>query len=272
MDSLKMSKNYLRPLSLLVCIPILAACSTITNGSTQLISFKTVGADDAYCEMQSGENDYKYTVRPPQSVWVQRSRKPLNIVCTAPGNRVQNLTVESTIAGAAIMNGATAGTTLPWDAATGAMYQYPEEIMIDFTAVVAKNRPLPSYENNGAHPSDKQGIEFLGPDSPEVPSDKVNEARYKAAYDEDARLQAENAAIEVEKQRRIDAVEGGFYGDKGHTQTSGKEVVIAPITESVPVANDKTSPMKASKDDGETIIPQSNSKLGKPIFPSSTTF
>lgn len=279
-----MSKNYILPLLFVFCAPLLAACSTVTNGSTQQVSFKAVGADDVFCDVLIGANDYKYTVRPPQSVWVQRSRKPMFIACTAQGNRTKNAVIESGVANSAYLNGLTAGTTLAWDANTGAMYAYPEEIVIDFSSALAKDQPLPAYENKGALNSRAQGIEYLGPDTPVLPGDRDVAARYKAAYADAARQDAEDAAAAKERERRIEAVEGGFYGDKGGavkkpaaaaTPKSSKDVQIAPLSEAAPATSPTTltaKPAIAPQQENGMVVPQANPQLGKPIFPSSTTF
>lgn len=271
-----MSNNHFLPLLLLFCAPLLAACSTITNGSSQQVSFKSVGAEDAYCDILIGANDYKYNVRTPQTIWVQRSRKPMFITCTAPGNRTKNILIESGIANTAYLNSVTAGTTLAWDAETGAMYAYPEEITIDFSAIPAKDQPLPSYENKGALDPQSQGIEYMGQDTPALPTDAAEAARYKAAYEDAARQDALDAANAVERQRRIDAVEGGFYGDKGGKPVSEKanpDVQIAPLSEAAPPSASQTLTAKPlAQQDGGLAVPQTNPNLKKPIFPDSTTF
>lgn len=268
-----MSKNHFLPLLFLFCAPLLAACSTITNGSSQHVSFKSVGAEDAYCDILIGANDYKYNVRPPQTIWVQRSRKPMFITCTAPGNRTKNAVIESGIASTAYLNGVTAGATLAWDAESGAMYAYPEEVVIDFSSTLAKDQPLPSYENKGALDAKAQGIEYMGQDTPALPTDAATAARYKAAYEDAARQDALDAANAKERERRINEVEGGFYGDKGApvVKKTNPEVQIAPLSEAAPAAKTLTA-RPLTQQDNAIAVPQTNPKLGKPIFPDSNTF
>lgn len=283
-------------------LPFLASCSTAMEGSTQQVSFKTVGAEDAYCTVQIGTNDYRYNVRPPQSIWIQKSRKPLFVACTAPGNRVQNVTVDSEVAGNAYLNGLNAGVGAGWDAASGAMYKYPEEVVVDFSGIAAQDSALPSYMNRDAIDPKTQGIEDFGPDVPMLPSDAAVAARYKAAYDEEARMLAEKKAFEEEKEKRIEAVDGGFYGDKGSKppeakggkymppKTSAAElkddmssgdspVSVAPLSDAVPQKSAPAAaatapiplvPSETTSGSG-VVVPQPPS-LGKPIFPSSTSF
>ncbi len=254
-----MSKYLSMPFLILSCVSVLSACSMITDGSTQQVSFKAVGAEDSFCDIQTGVNDYRYNVRPPQTIWVQRSRKPMFISCTAPGNRMQNVTVQSQVAGKTFLNALNAGLGAGVDATTGAMFKYPDEVIIDFSTALTREQPLPSYENKGALNPQAQGIEYLGPDTPELGGDKALAARYKAAYADAARLEAEDAAAALEKQRRIDSLDGGFYGDKGAPHSGGD--ILAPQTQSSP-----------SKDVVIPVVPKANPQLGKPIFPSSTSF
>jgi hypothetical protein len=235
-----------------------------------------VGAEDAYCEILIGTNDYKYNVRPPQTIWIQRSRKPMFISCAVPGNRTKNAVIESGITSSAYLNGVTAGTTLAWDAESGAMYAYPEEVVIDFSSALAKDQPLPSHENKGALDAKAQGIEYMGQDTPILPTDAANAARYKAAYDNAARQDEIDAANAKERERRINEVEGGFYGDKGDpvVKKANPEVQIAPLSEAAPSSTSpKTLTAKPlTPQDNAIAVPQTNPKLGKPIFPDSTTF
>jgi predicted small secreted protein len=266
MDSLVMIKNRFLPLLFVLCAPVLASCSTITEGSTQQISFKTVGADDANCDVQLGVNDYRYNVMPPQTIWVQKARKPIFVTCVAPGNRVATVTVESEVAGTTAFNLLNAGLGVAVDGESGALYKYPDEIVIDFMGVVAKNQPLPSYHNVGALDPSEQGIEYMGPDTPALTQDKIVADRYKKAYEEAAVLEAEEAAMEIEKQRRIDSVEGGFQGDKGGKDKNA--VQVAPLSEVAP----QPSKVTIAKSATEELSFEPAPKLGKPLFPSSTSF
>ena len=289
------------PLLLLMCAPVLAGCATVIEGSTQQISFKTVGADDAYCDIQIGIKDYRYAVRPPQTVWIQKSSQPMFISCSAPGNRVQNMTIDSHVAGTTALNGLAAGMTLPADAVSGAMYKYPDEVVIDFTGVVTQQNPLPSYENEGAYHPKNSDIEYMGPDVPALPDDDVNAERTKRAYEAYDRDQQAEKDREVERQRRIDAVEGGFFGDKSIDKHKGKaaigptapvakvtqssDVELTPLPDAVPAAvGAGAAGIRGESNTGAdravdpksleiTPLPPANHpKLGKPIFPSSTSF
>ncbi len=266
-----MFKNRFLPLLFVCCTPFLSSCSTITEGSTQQITFKTVGAANASCDVQLGANSYRYNVHPPQTIWIQKTRSPIFVSCTAPGNRVANTSVVSLITDSTYFNILNAGLGIAVDGESGAVYKYPDEIIIDFMDSEAKDQPLPPYHNEGALDPSAQGIEYMGPDTPTLSEDKIMSDRYRAAYDEDTRLKAEKAAMDMERQRRIDDVEGGFNGDKGTpprksiVPQSLNEVQISPLSESTPSS---VAPKESEAVIGQPTTP----KLAKPLFPSSTSF
>ena len=261
-----MFKNSFLPLFFVLCAPLmLTSCSTIMEGSTQQISFKTVGADNADCNVRLGVNSYVYNVRPPQTIWVQKSHKPIFVTCVAPGNRVANSTVESEVDGTTAYNIFNLGFGVAYDDETGALYKYPNEIVIDFSGVQAKNRPLPSYHNVGALDPSEQGIEYMGADTPALTQDKIMADRYARAYEEAAFLEAEEAAMEVERQRRIDSVEGGFDGDK-------ERVKVAPLSEVGPAPKPSNINPTQTENENTVVEPSAAPKLSKPMFPASTSF
>lgn len=195
---------------------LLSACSTFFEGSLQPVSFKTAGAEDALCTVTTGENDYKYVVRPPQTIQIQKSRKPMLVSCQAPGNRMMETMVNSGVAGSTFANIFNGTLGAGYDATSGAMFKYPDVVTIDFTGVVAQESPLPSYENAGALSAQSVRVENMGPKNYKLDGDEATAALHQGAWAEDARQQAEDAAADAERQSRIENVEGGFYGDKGH--------------------------------------------------------
>ena len=198
----------------------LGACSTVTEGSQQQITFETVGAVDAVCEVNQGVNDFQYQVRPPQTIWIKKSRRNLTVECDAPGNRKVTKIVETDLAATTflnVFNGLVPGAA--YDAESGAFFKYPDKIVIDFTTEMAKPNPLPSYHNlDTLDPDREASVENMGPDNPEMPGEKDLNASHKVAWDEYNKEQAAAAAADAERQSRIDSVEGGFYGDKGNTK------------------------------------------------------
>lgn len=197
---------------------MLVGCATLIEGSQQQVSFETPGATNALCTIQIGPDDYSYTVRPPQTIWIRKGRGDMKITCEAPAHRVVVKTVKAEPTGAALLNianGAIPGTVV--DADSGALYKYPDLISIDFTYIIPSASAYPAYHNSDTlGPADVNGIESYESDNPALQGDRALADRHQAAYDRAAREEALEAAKNAEKQRRIDALEGGFYGDKGH--------------------------------------------------------
>jgi hypothetical protein len=296
-----MKQTNLWPLALLACMPFIVSCSTLVDGSTQQVNFTTTGADNAVCEVIIGEDSFRYRIYPPQKAWVQKSSGPMTVNCSAPGNRMASKTVESKVDSTSYGNLLTLGTTYAIDGASGAMYRYPDSVDIDFTNSQTRLNPLPSYENYGAIDTKSIGIEYMGPDTPALPSDKAESERVKAAWDEAARLEAMAFEEEQERERRMNEVEGGYWGDKGKAKDSqAKESVIndadsvkAKTKPAVSAEEGATpeepavviDPAAVPKQENATPAPVPNTlppaselrnipaqQLSKPIFPASTSF
>lgn len=237
--------KYAPIFALILSTTLLAGCATALDGTTQNVLFRTVGADDAYCIIQTGADGYRYDAHPPHTLRINRSRDPMVVSCSAPGNRKKAVEVTPHLTGKTALNALNMGLGTLVDAESGAMYSYPNEVVIDFASVRAEPQPLPAYENEGALPPQAQPIEDLGPDVLQLPSDPVD--NYKDVIAEHEKMLQEKAAYEAEKQRRIGTIEGGFYGDKGDkkwadahppvakakVQSTEEEVTIPkPVTES----------------------------------------
>lgn len=196
---------------------VLSACSTITEGSQQQITFETPNANDALCEVKLGTHGLLYVVRPPQTVWIKKTARNMFITCEAPGNRIVKKQIDSEVAGTTflnVFNGIVPGTA--YDADTGSMFKFPEKIEIDFAGIEAVSNPMPSYHNmDGLNPKQAATIENFGPDTPAMSDDGAIAARHASAHVTAEREAAAQAALEAERQSRIDSLDGGFYGDKG---------------------------------------------------------
>ncbi len=115
----------------------LGACSTIVNGSDQAIKFASkdtngVEVEGADCSLTGGS---KFAVderfKTPAVITVPRSKKPLELVCNKPGYRTAKKTIVSEYEVATAGNifaGGFIGAGV--DAATGALYKYPDVITV----------------------------------------------------------------------------------------------------------------------------------------------
>lgn len=191
-------------------------CATMTEGSQQSVAFETLGATEAVCNIKIEPNDYSYTVRPPQTILIRKGRGDMKITCEAPAHRIALKTVQSKPTSSALLNifnGGIPGTIV--DADSGALYKYPDLISIDFTDLQPRLSAYPTYYNSDTiPPSVANGIESYESDSPALRRDRDLDMRHKEAYAAAAREEAAQRAYDKERQRRIDRLEGGFYGDK----------------------------------------------------------
>ncbi len=110
----------------------LPACSTIVNGSNQTINFDSGSVSGANCELTGGSKlSVNETFVTPAEVKVPRSKKALKLKCDKSGYQTLNKTIaskiESTTAGNLLLGGVIGAGV---DAATGAIYKYPEVVTV----------------------------------------------------------------------------------------------------------------------------------------------
>ena len=108
----------------------LGACSTIVNGTNQSIAFSTGQVEGADCNLTGGSNHaVSKSFTSPAEVEVPRSGKSLTLACSKSGYQSAERQVDSKIeatTGGNLLLGGFVGAGV--DAATGAVYKYPEEV------------------------------------------------------------------------------------------------------------------------------------------------
>jgi len=115
----------------------MSACSTIVNGSNQMVKFDTGEVAGATC-LASGGSDFavKETFTTPAEVKLPRSKKKIDITCDKTGYQTATTSifgkVEGSTAGNIIAGG---GIGLGVDALTGAIYKYPDTVLIDMVPI-----------------------------------------------------------------------------------------------------------------------------------------
>lgn len=107
-------------------------CATIMEGSDQNINVQTLGCDDAIVTCMVSNDDSAATVRPPGTVNVEKSKKPLTVQCenkdrTVTGRIMVDSGYESMNAGNLLLGGVIG---VGVDAATGAMWEYPSSVVV----------------------------------------------------------------------------------------------------------------------------------------------
>lgn len=147
----------------------LAACGTIISSPTQEITLFTPGAWDAQCTLDNGT---KYRMVTNETRRIQRTYKPLEIECYAPGNRYAAKTVGSGLnewTYANVSNGIIPGVA--YDAAASGLYEYPDRITVDFVGVPMRGFELPDYHNKDVPSPYDQSIEDYGASTARIPYD-----------------------------------------------------------------------------------------------------
>ena len=136
-----------RFLSLIFSILVLAGCASALGDAQQKVEFVTPGANDAVCLISNGETKYKiYT---PGKITL--SKRPGNLVvhCLADGNREKTVTIDPGHASTALGNAVTG--FIPGifvDYSTGALFEYPNTVSVDFTDIEPTSMPLPNYHKH----------------------------------------------------------------------------------------------------------------------------
>jgi hypothetical protein len=125
---------------------VLSACASITDTPNQQVQVLTPGAQDSRCVLRSPH--VRYVVYPPQTILMRRDNDPLKIVCTAPGNREKVAFAYPRLNGSVTTNLALGGLGGLYDHVSGALYEYPNPIVVDFRRTTPSDRALPGYHND----------------------------------------------------------------------------------------------------------------------------
>lgn len=150
---------------------LLASCATALKTPTQDLKINIVGAGEALCDVtQKGR---RYRAYAPGSIRIYKDKSPMTVRCVAGGNREQSIVLESKITevvAANAVNGFIPG--LGWDYASGAMFQYPYEVTMDFSAMRPTANPEPEYQRVLDQNPDMMGMEEFRPGRAALISDR----------------------------------------------------------------------------------------------------
>ncbi len=139
-----------------VMTALLSGCGTIVDSPNQMVSVQTPGATGARCDIHA--MNIHYVAYPPQNIMIRRMQEPLTVTCDAPGNRSKTIVIRSRMNGDSMGNFFNLGLGVPYDQVSGALYQYPDVVTVDFT-YAAWSRPadMPGYHAaDGLSPYDVQ--------------------------------------------------------------------------------------------------------------------
>ncbi len=164
----------------------LAGCSSIIETPSQKIEIVTPGAKISWCDLHIGNMIYR--AEPPQILTIKKTDHPIEVKCLASGNRMKTTVVEPRLSRYAAGNVVTAGIGVAYDYASGALFNYPERIIVDFTQEIASPSPLPSYHDTDSQIVGYKGIEPMGADRLETPT-SVERANREEWIEEKGRRQ-----------------------------------------------------------------------------------
>lgn len=142
---------------------LLGACASWIDTPFQEITLKTPGTDNARCTLDNDIN--KWMVHSNQTIKIQRNDADLKLECYAPGDKYVSTVIDRDLNAwtiANITNGVVPGVS--YDHFTGALYDYPKTITVDFSSVPG-GYPLPQYHGVGMQNPDDQNAETWGPEA-----------------------------------------------------------------------------------------------------------
>jgi hypothetical protein len=116
----------------------ISGCSTVINGTNQSIAFQTGTVTGADCELTGGSDfAVQENFKTPARIEVPRSKKALQLQCSKEGyvtaSKTVNSQVEATTGGNLLIGGFIGAGV---DAATGALYKYPEGVNLPLEAAI----------------------------------------------------------------------------------------------------------------------------------------
>jgi len=127
----------------MIAATTLPACSTIINGSNQSVKFNTGDVTGADCTATGGSDfAVNESFVTPAEVKIPRSKKALKIECNKAGYETGRKSVTGRIEGSTAGNIiAGGGIGVGVDALTGAIYKYPDTVIIPLTPLGEATTP-----------------------------------------------------------------------------------------------------------------------------------
>ena len=129
--------------ALLLIFAVSSGCASITTGNHQLVTVHATGCEsdgDVVCTIQNKDN---YLTVPAGSAGnIEKGAKALLITCadkdnTVSGTATHESTYQAANLGNVLLGG---GVGIIVDAATGAMWKYPESVVVPMTCANRKTR------------------------------------------------------------------------------------------------------------------------------------
>jgi hypothetical protein len=115
----------------------MTGCSTIANGKNQAVQFTTGAVEGADCLVTGGRDGaLRESFQTPAEVQIRRAKTAIDVECSKDGYQTASRTVESKMEGTTGGNVVAGGFVgLGVDAMTGAMFKYPDTILLELEAI-----------------------------------------------------------------------------------------------------------------------------------------
>ncbi len=185
----------------------LGACAYALEDSIQDVQFVTPGATGAQCYVYV--KGLRHVVYPPETITLGNAGDDLKVDCWAPGNRRQTIFVRPQINRKADLNILNGGVGYAWDHASGALYQYPQIIEINFTDTPTKPAPPPFQNAPDIRQPETYSLEEFSAGEPKLNRDQYNTPP-------ELRRRGEGASFDS-----YDMNDGSFYEPSGNLSGKG---------------------------------------------------
>ena len=169
---------------------LLSGCSTIKDKATQKITILAPGTGGTLCFLE--RPGFRERIWTPKTVDITKSKDTINFTCIAPGNREERFAVKPTVNKSVYGNVATLGLGALYDYQTGAMFEYPDKVIVDFSGVKPTTQPLPEYQQLLADNPDLAGVEEFRPGNAMLMRDTGAAQRLQPRTGNDQQSQAED--------------------------------------------------------------------------------
>lgn len=127
-----------------VSVAALGACGTVTQGGTQTVDVVVKGSPSAWCEFSTPH--FRNTGTFPNKVTLERSKDDLTAECKGEQNLYKKFVIPTRpIDRVAVGNAPTAFIGQAYDAGTGAMWEYPDPLIVDFRNADEGEGPKPAW-------------------------------------------------------------------------------------------------------------------------------
>jgi hypothetical protein len=160
-----------KKLPLFIAVFLVSSCAYTMDESNQPLTVLTPGAQNSKCDVHV--DGVRYVFYPPETRNIIKARKNIIVECMAPGNRDKKAVMPSKISNNTLLNGATGFVPgMVWDYASGAMFEYPSVVTVDFSTDPPNPMPPPAYENDDVFQPEMHGMESFAASQAKINSDQ----------------------------------------------------------------------------------------------------